>query len=134
MTTVSAFSQTADSVTKMIESKTVSFEQVAYFAAVSNGLITEDVSVEDAVIALESKIKKSEVKTADALSYEDCAFVCAKAWNIKGGLMFTLFKNPRYAFKEFQAKKYIQESKNPKSKITGRDALYLITKCAEGSI
>ena len=126
------FGQSADMVSKMIESESVTYEDVAYFCAINLGLVNDDTSPEDALVALfEAKIFSMPKDPKANITYDAVANMCMKTWKIKGGLFYTLTKSDRYAFKELQYLGFISTSENPKKKVSGTEVLNLITRCLE---
>lgn len=126
------FGQSADMVSKMIESESVTYEDVAYFCATNLGLANDNTSPEDALVALcDAKIYSMPKNPKVNITYEAVANMCMKTWGIKGGLFYTITKSNRYAFKELQYLGFISSSENPKKNISGRDVLNLITRCME---
>ena len=127
-----AFSQSADKLTEMLNAQTVTIEQLSYFAANYLNLAGETATGEEALSALKEHIDFSRIQnTASALSAKDCAYLCCQVWGIRGGIMFRITKLPRYAFRELKALEIIPASTDPYTKISGRDALYIMTKCAQ---
>ena len=126
------FGQSADMVSKMIESDSVTYEDVAYFCAINLGLANDDTSPEDALVALcDAKIFSMPKNSKANIAYDALSNMCMKTWGIKGGLFYTLTKSDRYAFKELQYLGFISASENPKKNVSGRDVLNLITRCIE---
>lgn len=126
------FSQSADKLTEMLDSQTVTIEQISYFAANYLNLVGETATETEALGALKEHIDLSRIQTSgDALSAKDCAYLCCQVWGIKGGIMLRTTKLPRYAFRELKSLEIIPVSTDPRSKISGRDALYIMTKCAQ---
>ena len=126
------FGQSADIVSKMIESESVTYEDVAYFCAINLGLANDNTSGEDALAALiDAKIVSMPKNPKANITYDAVANMCMKTWDIKGGLFYTITKSDRYAFKELQYLGFISSSENPKKLVSGTDVLNLITRCME---
>ena len=128
------FGQSADFVSEMIESTAVTYEDAAYFCAINLELIQDDVSPADAVKALDdAKFFSMPKDSKISITYEVLANMCMRTWDIKGGLMYTITKANRYAFKEMQYLGFIPNNANPKSTVSGIQMLNLITRCIEQS-
>ena len=54
-----------------------------------------------------------------------------KTWKIKGGLMYSITKANRYAFRELQYLGFIAATEYPNKKPSGLEMLNLLTKCME---
>ena len=125
--------QSSDKVTEMIEAKTVSLDDVAYFAASYFGVIDEKDSGAEALLELEKNTQYVKISNSEILSYDDFAYFCTQTWNIKGGLMLMATKSPRYAFKELQSMGYVSQSIFPNDMVDGIQALTIMTNCIEFS-
>lgn len=127
--------QSADSVTELLNSRDVNLLQVSYFATVYLGLSTDEISYNDAVTVLDEYIKFPKIKNSqnprDALTYEELSYFCTRVWNIKGGMMYRITKSPRYALRELKSLGYVSSNIDPNILVPGRDALTIMTKCAE---
>jgi len=56
------------------------------------------------------------------------SFIIMKAFNIKGGIMYTLFPGPRYAFRTMVSRSYIQGAADPAMKVNGERFLHILGK------
>lgn len=54
-----------------------------------------------------------------------------KAFGINGGLMYSIFPGPRYAFRELVYKGIITRNTNPGGRLSGTNALRIIRIAAE---
>jgi hypothetical protein len=50
-------------------------------------------------------------------------------WIKKGGLMYSITKSPRYAFREMQSLGLVDYAKYPNQSLTGKEALNIMSKC-----
>ena len=128
---LSAFAQSADVITDILETEEITFGQVCYLTAVQMNIIDDSVSYEGAVTALYEHGYIPEVEDFDApVPAVDLAYLYSKLWNIKGGLMYRLTKgSPRYAFRQFQADGIIGVDVDPANYISGEKALSIYTSC-----
>ncbi len=127
-----AFAQQADRVTAMLNAPSVTFNQAAYFASSYLGLGSEGMSDDEAgkMLASFSSFPKLSV-SEQPLTVKEFAYFCVKVWKIKGGIGYTVFKAPRYALKELKALGFVPVFADPDTYVTGRDALYIMGKCAD---
>lgn len=124
--------QSADSVTELLIAENIYLPQVSYFATVYLGLGADEISYSDATTILDENIGFPEIKNPqDELTYKDFSYFCTRVWNIKGGLMYRITKAPRYALRELKALGYVSPNIDPNTLVTGRDALTIMTECAE---
>ena len=128
--TLPVFSQTADNVTKLLESKQVSFDQAAYFASVWINMIQDYTGEQHAGDLLLEKIPElSVIKRNKPLRYNDLALICMKAWRFKGGISWSAKQSRRNALREMKAWGLIPSNADPHTKVSGREALYIMMKC-----
>ena len=127
----SAYSQSADIITEILEADTATFGHVCYLAAVQEQLIDEKASYENAVNALfENGIIPSEEDPSAPIPVVDIAYIYSHLWKIEGGLMYRLTHgSPRYAFKQFQSDGIISSEMEPSKFVTGAKALSIYTSC-----
>lgn len=129
---VSIFGQASEAVSQLLESTSITYGQAAYFAATNLSLIPDESSYE---LASEEIVKAKLINTIDdynaPISMAEFSMLCMKTWDFKGGLFYSIFKNPRYAFKEMQSKGIIPNDFDPSQSVTGIFALNTFTKCIE---
>ena len=126
------FSHNADSVTAMIETEKVTFSQVAYFAATYLEFLPDIASDQEAMNAISLRgISSIPDNPYEQLSYQKFAQICMNTWIKKGGLLYSITKSPRYAFREMQSLGLISYQKYPNQSLSGKEALNIITKCIE---
>jgi len=56
------------------------------------------------------------------------SFLIMKAFNLKGGMMYTFFPGPRYAFRAMVSRSYIQGAADPAMKVNGERFLHILGK------
>jgi len=126
------FGQSADMVSKLIEADSVTYEDFAYFCAINLNLIDDETSPAEAMVALDNaKIFSMPKNPKDTISYGTLANMCMRTWGVKGGLMYRITKSDYYAFKEIQYLGFVSKTENPNKKVSGIDALNMITRFLE---
>ena len=126
------FGQSADFISKMIEAEQVTYEDVAYLCAINLELISEEDFGKEALSALEkAKVFSMPKNPTETVSYAALANMFMKTWKIKGGLMYSITKANRYAFRELQYLGFIAATEYPNKKPSGLEMLNLLTKCME---
>ena len=66
----------------------------------------------------------------DAITLENAAFLIMSAFDVKGGLMYSLVPGPRYAYREMLYRKLIQGRADPGMSVSGERLLRIIDKTA----
>ena len=103
--------QTAAELDRMLETKAVTVGQAARFAMGAAGLVPEWLSGTAAeTTAHEAAQMRGFIKgePEDAITLQDMAFLLVNIFEIKGGLVYKLFPNPRYAYREMIYRRLIQ--------------------------
>lgn len=126
------FGQSNEKISEILESTQVTYGQICYISASSQGLIKDDASYQDAIQVLyDNNQIKSMVYEKELIPLVNVAFVYSQIWSVKGGLMCKLTKGaPRYVFKQLKSDGIIEKTKDPTAIISGKEALSLYTTCA----
>ena len=62
--------------------------------------------------------------------YVNLSYIYAQTWNIKGGIMYRIFKSaPRYAFKQLKYDGILEKNIDPSRIVTGKEAVEIFNKC-----
>ena len=128
---LSAFAQTADYVTEMLNTERADYAQVSYLSAVCQGLVDENATYDTAFSLLKKKgqLPSGADETAE-VSLGNLSYVMSKLWTIHGGLMFRLTNgSARYAFRQLKVDGIIPPDADPSRKISGTDVLNMYTAC-----
>ena len=127
-----AGAQSAEKVTEILQEKQVTYGEIAYLTASELNLIQANASYDDAVqVAVQQGLIKGTPSASDPINFAGLAYACSKTWNISGSLFYKMTKSPRYAFKQMQAMGIIPANADPSQKVSGRNAMYVISACIE---
>ncbi|MCR4821837.1 MAG: hypothetical protein K5873_03075 [Treponema sp.] len=132
---LSAFAQSSELLTTIIQSEKATAAQISYLPALYAELINEEESSNDknfnrAFFALQSKGIFAEDAAADSeITLAQTCYAYTKILKIKGGLFYSLFPSPRYAFKELKAKGILPPTADPSMNLSGRESLDLFNSC-----
>ena len=64
----------------------------------------------------------------DAITMQEAAFLMMNVFELKGGIMYSILHNPRYAYREMIYKKLIHGQTNANMKLSGRRFLQILGK------
>ena len=126
-----AFAQTAAEMDIMLEADTVSAAKAARFALATADLLPAELSGPEAErAAYKTAASKGWVKIAaeDKITLKDTAFLIMNAFSLKGGVMYSVVKSPRYAYREMVYLKLIQGIADPAMKVSGPRFLAILDK------
>ena len=122
------FSQSFDFIEEVVNSKEVSFLQVAT-------LVSQDLSLsqnlQDDFPKLKKIVDKYEVNPNQAIELADFSQIICTCYNVKSSLMYIIFGTPRYAFRQLVASGYFSATEQPNAKLTGVKALSIIADFGE---
>lgn len=120
--------QCADNISRMTESSAISYGQACYFAAVHAGILSGDATYRQAfdTLTVHGCVPKGHI-LIEEITLEQFAFICAKVWKISGGIFYRLLENPRYALRELKAAGIVPANSDPQKKLSGREALDIIS-------
>ena len=128
-----AFSQTAAEMDAMLGADTVSAATAARFVLGAAELLPSGLSGQAAErAAYEAASSNGWIKVAadDAVTLKDTAFLVMRAFDLSGGAMYSLFRNPRYAYREMVYKKLIAGRADQDMKVSGARLLLILDKTA----
>ncbi len=123
--------QSADVISEILEAPVITYGHACYISASSQGLISDDASLEDAVAALvNAKQIPESVSAWDTVKLVNLAYIYSHMFNIKGGFMYRITKgSPRYVFKQMKTDGVIPANSDTTKILSGREALSLYTSC-----
>ena len=96
-----ASSQSMEIMDSLIAQETAEYGESIYLIAVGSGTIDGSASVSDAMsAAAENKWISGKADPDSAITAGELSLAAMKAFDMKGGIMYMLFKSPRYAARE----------------------------------
>jgi hypothetical protein len=124
--------QTAERLDALLDTPELSYAQAAMIVLPAAGLAGEDVSPEAAFA--EARIRGLLPKKAapgGAVRLRELAFLIMGAFNMKGGLFYTLFPGPRYAYRELVHRRLIQGRNDPALTLSGERLLRILGRALD---
>ena len=131
------FAQTAAEMDLLLQSETVSAAKSARFVMGAADLLPAELHGAAAeMAAYEMALSKGWIRAAaeEDFTMKDTAFLVMKAFDLKGGIMYSLFRNPRYAYREMIYRNLITDPMNGTMKVSGSALLVILDKtihCAD---
>ena len=126
------YAQSADVITKILNSDEVCYGEICYLSAVRQNLISEDASYGEAISALydEGQIPM-HLEVNEPVCLVKLSYIYSRLWpDLKGSLMYKLTKgSPRYTFKLFKADGILEHNADPYDTLSGFEALNILTLC-----
>ena len=131
---VCTWGQSADRITEILNSETVTYGQASYLAASYLGLVSEQATDSEAMEALiDNKLVKAKYMGSEETPIPLANFcnICCGTWYIVDSISYSIFKNPYYAWKEMKAFKYIPSGYTSQKTLSGYEVLNIVTRCIE---
>ena len=129
--TFALYAQTATEMDLLLETNEVSAATAAYFTLGAAGLLQPGLSGTEAfTTAYDTARSRGWVNTAanEAVTLQETAFLLMNAFELKGGVMYSLFPNPRYAYRELLYHKLIQGRSYYNMRVSGIELLRIIDR------
>ena len=129
LSALSLSAQTAEELDILLGTKEVSAAMGARFVLGAAGLIPPELHGAQAeAAAYKAAFSKGwiETKANDALTLRDTAFLVMNVFDLKGGIFYSFFKNPRYAYREMVYRKLIQGRADPGMTVSGQRLLQIL--------
>ena len=122
--------QTAYEIENLLQTKAVSYGQAAWFvleAANVPGDFNRSSSVEAYRFAAERRwLGKAE--PSEKVELRQVSLLIMQAFGVKGGPMYSLLKNPHYAYREMVYQDIIQGRADPGMSVSGELLLFLVSR------
>ncbi|MCL2764297.1 MAG: OmpA family protein [Treponema sp.] len=128
--------QIAEIIEDILETKYASFEQAAWIVVETVNSFNVNVSVSDAnfdfeqafLFAAEKRWIPARTDPKKDIKLRDVSRLIMRAFNMKGGPMYSVFKNSHYAYRELVYQRVIQGRADPGMKVSGDLLLFLVNR------
>jgi len=123
--------QVADEVQELLKTSAVSYAQAARFvleAADVTGSFDKKNPQDALRFAAEKKWLPKNVGAKDAITMERFSVLIMRAFGLKGGPMYTLFKNAHYSYREMVIQGLIQGQSDPRMNVSGETMIFVVNR------
>ncbi len=112
--------QSAKEMDALLSDERVSYARAARYVLPAAGVLPAAVSEAEAFgAALERGWLPAGADPAGFIRLDQQAYLVMKAFSLDGGLMYSLFPGPRYAYRELSYRQYIQGRRDPAQPVPG---------------
>jgi len=126
---LSLFAQQNTVVDGLLEEEKATFEKSVYLILAASGQIDEEFSSAEALQLITPKEWHVKVKNPDdPIPLGTLAAIVMKAFDFKGGLLYTIFPGPRYALREIAFRGFVQGRVSPYMYVSGAEAATIVRK------
>jgi len=126
--------QTAAELDTILQASAVTNAQAAKFVLAS----VEDAATMSTGNAFQRAVSngwlKDSAKPDENITLGKLSYLIMKAFNMKGGMMYSIIPGPRYAYRNMVSRNYIQGASDPSMNVSGQRFLLILGKVtnAEG--
>jgi outer membrane protein OmpA-like peptidoglycan-associated protein len=118
--------QTANVIQTLLQTDSVNYEQAVWFVMeAADHSLSPNLAFNYAV---ENKYIPQRAQIADTPNLKQVSLLLMRAFNIRGGILYSIFRNPHYAYRELVYKDIIQGRSNPRETVSGEDLLFLVNR------
>ncbi|GAB1432301.1 hypothetical protein MASR2M29_09260 [Spirochaetota bacterium] len=122
-----AYSQSNEFVDRLLETDSVNYGQAAYLVLVASDNLGEDADEARAFELLQNFGWAADSITAgQVIDLKGYSFLLMQAFGLPGGLMYTLFPSPRYAYRQLVSSLVIQGRSDPVKLVSGEQAIRML--------
>jgi hypothetical protein len=122
------FGQTADRIERLLEQDRVSYRDAALLVLEASGHL-DSAGADDAFsFAMERGWLPKDAQANSDAKLNGLSLLVVQAFEIKGGALFSLFKNPHYAYRVMVYKGIIQGRADPQMTVSGSLLLYTVNR------
>lgn len=127
--------QTALKLDQLLEIEAVSYEQAAWFVLEAADVVEPVAAPEHSQafgFALERKWLPKNAAPNDRASLEGVALLIMRSFDMRGGLLYSVFKNSHYAYRELVYRDIIQGRVDPNMIVPGDMLIFLVNRVFMG--
>jgi hypothetical protein len=125
------FGQTADRIERLLEQGRVSYRDASLLVLEASGHLDPDkqTGADDAFsFAVESGWLPKGAQAQDAARLDGLSLLVIRAFDINGGVFFSLFKNEHYAYRAAVYRGIVQGRSDPQMSVSGELLLYTVNR------
>ncbi|MDR2964939.1 MAG: OmpA family protein [Treponema sp.] len=112
----------------LLASEAVTYAQAARFILEAADVAATPNPGAAFIFAAEQNWLPKRAAPQDAARLDDISLLMMRAFEIKGGVMFSIFKNPHYAYRELTYKRIVYGRTDPAMQVTGERLLAYISR------
>ena len=118
--------QNARDMDLILDAKEISYAQAARFILPAAGISADTDEAASFKTAVEKGLLPAKVEAEQAVTTGKLSLFLLKSFGLKGGIMYSLFPNGRYAYRELYYLRCVPDSSDPYAKVTGEQFLHIL--------
>jgi hypothetical protein len=112
---------------QLLQQPQARFGDVVYLTLAAAKIVADTATPDQAIQTLQQQNWKAAILAADApISLGDYSYLLMKAFNVKGGIFYSLFPGPRYACRELGFLKVIPSDARPLRYVSGEEVVRIL--------
>lgn len=120
--------QTAQEMETIFEAETVTYAQIVRFTLDAANLHSAGNSEEAFEFAVQNNLLPKNITSDSSARLDQLSLFLMRTFNMKGGLMYSITKSPRYAYRELVYQKVIQHRASPSMNVSGQQFLFYVNR------
>ncbi len=122
-----ASAQSNSVIDQMLSQRAATVGDSAYIVLTAANVVAPDADVAQALsTAIDKGWLKKSAKADAPITFGQFSYLIMKSFNLRGGLLYTVFPGPRYAAREMFYRGYAPSRLSPYEKVSGTLALYVL--------
>ncbi|MCL2213623.1 MAG: hypothetical protein FWC06_00295 [Treponema sp.] len=123
-----AAQSTADEIENLLNTKAVTYAQAVRFVLEAANITAVSGYEEAYHYASERSLLPKNISMNQTMRLDGLSLLLMKSFNLKGGLFYSMFKNPHYAYRELVYRDVIQGRADPGMNVTGERFLFYVNR------
>ena len=120
------FAQTAVKLEAILNSPSLNWSEAVIFVLEASGKEDFNDPAEAFQFASRQKWLPKKAASTDTVRYSGLALLLMRSFDQKGGIFYSLFKNPHYAYRELIQKEVIRGETDPAMAVSGQELLLMV--------
>ena len=120
------FAQTADKLEAILNSPSLNWSDTVIFVLEASGKTDFNDPMEAFQFASEQKWLPKKATPADTVRFSGISLLLMRSFDQKGGIFYSLFKSPHYAYRELIQKDVIRGETDPAMAVSGQELLLMV--------
>lgn len=115
-----------DTMDMILSQEQLTFGAASFLVLVGSGIVGDDISVEAAADKMSEMAPKVVLNPDEPVTIGEYSYLIMTAYDIKGGLFYTIFGNPRYALRELRFLDIVQGRAYSRMYLPGERAVRIL--------
>jgi len=119
---------TAAEIETLLSAKTITYAQASRFVLEAANVLATDNTEEAFNYAIQQNWLPKKLAANNPARLDNISLLLMQSFNTRGGIMYSITKSPRYAYRELAYLNVIQNRSDPSMLVSGEQLLYYISR------